>query len=82
MYRCVALTLTIKAASKHVQIIVATQSVALLDRFSADDVVVVNRRNRESEFHRLSADALKKWLAEYTLSELWEKNVFGGRPGV
>lgn len=70
----------IRAASKHVQIIVATQSVSLLDRFSPNDVVVVNRRDRESDFCRLTAEALREWLADYTLSELWEKNVIGGRP--
>lgn len=70
----------IRAASKHIQVIVATQSVSLIDRFSPDDIVVVNRHERESSFQRLSADELRAWLADYTLSELWEKNVVGGRP--
>jgi len=70
----------IRAASKSVQVILATQSVSLIDRFSPEDIVVVNRVGRESEFRRLGADALAEWLKEYTLSELWEKNVIGGRP--
>ena len=58
----------------------ATQSVSLIDRFSPDDIVVVDRRGRESTFRRLTAGELHDWLEEYTLSELWEKNVIGGRP--
>jgi predicted ATPase len=70
----------IKAASKNVQVILATQSVSLIDRFNPEDVVVVNRSGRESEFQRLGGEALTDWLEAYTLSELWEKNVIGGRP--
>ncbi len=70
----------IRAASKSVQIILATQSVSLIDRFYPEDIVVVNRVERESQFQRLGTEALAEWLKEYTLSELWEKNVIGGRP--
>ena len=70
----------IRSASKHVQVIIATQSVSLLDPFEPDDVVVVNRTGRETSFNRLNGAALKDWLESYTLSELWEKNVVGGRP--
>lgn len=70
----------IRAASRHVQVIVATQSVSLIDRFEPDDIVVVNRSGRETSFKRLSNAELGEWLDAYTLSELWEKNVVGGRP--
>ncbi len=70
----------IRAASKSVQIILATQSVSLIDRFDPEDIVVVNRVGRESEFRRLGNDALAEWLKVYSVSELWEKNVIGGRP--
>lgn len=70
----------IRSASKHVQVIIATQSVSLIDRFEADDVVVTNRSGRETSFNRLNSAELKDWLDSYTLSELWEKNVVGGRP--
>lgn len=71
----------IQSVSTHVQVILATQSVALLDCFEPDDIVVVDRRGRESTFTRLNASDLEGWLEEYSLSELWEKNVLGGRPG-
>jgi len=70
----------IRSVSKTVQVILATQSVSLIDRFAAEDVVVVDRPGRESRFRRLSGAELEDWLNDYTLSELWEKNVIGGRP--
>lgn len=70
----------IQSVSTQVQVILATQSIALLDCFEPDDVVVVDRRGRESTFTRLNASELEGWLEEYSLSELWEKNVLGGRP--
>ena len=79
-YAIEVLASLIRSASKHVQVIVATQSVSLIDRFEPDDIVVTNRTARETTFKRLQSDELKDWLDSYTLSELWEKNVVGGRP--
>jgi predicted ATPase len=70
----------LKAASKSHQCILATQSPQLLDESDPDDVVVVERPGRASQFRRLGAD-LQRWFDEYTLSELWNMNVLGGRPG-
>jgi predicted ATPase len=70
----------LKAAAKHVQVIVATQSVSLIDRFDPQDIVVTNRSGRETTVHRLGPEEFADWLKDYTLSELWEKNVLGGRP--
>jgi len=70
----------IRAASQHVQVMLATQSVSLIDRFDPEDIVVVDRPGRESVFQRLSSEELTQWLDHYTLSELWEKAVIGGRP--
>lgn len=71
----------VKAASKSCQCILATQSPALLDEFEPDDVLVVERPGRSSEFRRPSPQDLQRWLADYTLSELWDMNLLGGRPG-
>ena len=71
----------IRAVSEKVQVIVATQSTAFVDCFEPGDIVVVEREGRESTFRRLEdTEALREWLREYSLSELWEKNVIGGRP--
>ena len=70
----------IRSASTQVQVIVATQSVSLIDQFDAEHIVVVDRSARESTFRRFAETDLRDWLKEYTLSELWKKNVIGGRP--
>ena len=70
----------IASAAMETQVIVATQSMALIDCFEPEDIVVVERKGRASTFTHLEVDALNEWLEEYSLSELWEKNVVGGRP--
>ena len=70
----------IGAVSRNVQVIVATQSALLVDCFEPEDVVVVERLGRVSTFTQLDGDALDEWLEDYSLSELWKKNVIGGRP--
>ncbi|MDX2128845.1 MAG: AAA family ATPase [Chloroherpetonaceae bacterium] len=70
----------IKSVSSIKQVIISTQSVSLINHFSAEDIIVVNQKNRVSSFERLSEERLSNWLEEYSLGELWEKNVFGGRP--
>ncbi len=70
----------INAVSTKIQVIVATQSMPLVDCFDPEDIVVVEREGRRSNFRRLDSEALSNWLEDYSLSELWEKNVLGGRP--
>lgn len=70
----------IASVSMGTQVIVATQSMALIDCFEPEDIVVVERKGRASTFRHLDTDALNEWLDNYSLSELWEKNVVGGRP--
>lgn len=69
-----------KAASLHCQLLFATQSSVFLDHFEPENVVVVNCKSGTSEFERLSAEKLEAWRADYTLGEIWEKNVVGGGP--
>ncbi|MGO8670545.1 MAG: AAA family ATPase [Capsulimonadaceae bacterium] len=70
----------LKAASLTSQVIVATQSATFIDYCEPNDIVVVDRKGTVSEFKRLSSVDLEEWLQDYSLSELWEKNVIGGRP--
>ncbi len=76
----VKLSSMIKRASKKSQIIIATQSVGIISNFSIEDLIVVERNDNQSTFHRLSDQDFSQWLEEYTVGELWEKNVLGGRP--
>jgi predicted ATPase len=70
----------IRGVATHVQVVLATQSVSLIDHFAPEEIVVVEREGAESVFRRLEEAELRDWLAEYSISELWEKNVIGGRP--
>lgn len=70
----------LKRASEQKQLIVSTQSVELLDRLEPEDVIVVDRKDNASTFHRLDAVQLQDWLDDYSLGDLWKQNVLGGRP--
>ena len=67
-------------SSVRKQVIISTQSAALLSEFAPEDVIIVERHNGESTFQRLDAATLSEWLTEYSLGELWQKNLLGGRP--
>ena len=70
----------VKQLSDEKQIIISTQSVELLNEFEADDVIVVDRSENGSVFKRLNSEELEMWLEEdYSLGDLWKKNVLGGR---
>ncbi len=77
-----ALAGMVRAASSETQVILSTQSSRLIDEFSAGQVLIVERDalRPRSIFRRLNEHDLEEWLARYSLSELWEKNVLGGRP--
>ena len=70
----------IKKASANTQIIISTQSVNLVDNFEPEDIITVDREDGQSVFHRQSSETLKDWLTDYSISDLWNKNVIGGRP--
>ena len=70
----------LKQASQHVQVLVATQSVTLLDHFEAEDVIVVDCKDGVSTFRRLDPEPYREWVAEFGLGDLWERNVIGGGP--
>jgi predicted ATPase len=70
----------IQKASVYSQIILATQSVNLVDQFQPEEIVTVERERSASVFRRLDPRRLSDWLAEYSLSELWEKNVIAAGP--
>ena len=69
-----------KKASHHTQVLISTQSSSFLDNFDPEDVIVVNRDGKESQFEPQDPEELKAWLNEYSLGEVWEKNVIGGGP--
>lgn len=70
----------IKRISTQNQIIISTQSVPLINEFKIEDIITVDRANGQSIFKRHNSEDLKEWLDEYSVGELWEKNILGGRP--
>ena len=68
-------------AAVHRQVIVATQSVGLLNYFEPEDLLIVERTPQgETTFARKTSDELRDWLQDYSLGQLWESNLLGGRP--
>ncbi|HNW82649.1 MAG TPA: AAA family ATPase [bacterium] len=74
----------VKSASKFTQIILSTQSSPLINYFEPENIIVVDRIKENgfycSKFQRLDEEELSIWLENYSLGELWEKNILGGRP--
>jgi predicted ATPase len=62
------------------QAIISTQSAPLLSEFTPEDVIIVERTDGQSQFRRLRSDELSEWLQDYSLGDLWQKNVIGARP--
>lgn len=71
----------LRQASARSQVVIATQSVTLMNQFGVEDLIVVERSDGASVFTRPDPERLKDWLDEYSLGELWEKNLIGGQPG-
>ncbi|MDR0700887.1 MAG: AAA family ATPase [Azoarcus sp.] len=69
-----------KSASQKHQLIVSTQSVELVSEFDAEDLIVADKEEQATVLRRLDTEALGEWLEEYSLGELWKKNLLGGRP--
>ncbi|HUB16552.1 MAG TPA: AAA family ATPase [Acetobacteraceae bacterium] len=69
-----------EATSDCVQILAATQSVTLLDHLTPEEVIIAEQVDGASTFKRLDEGSLHSWLEDYSLGELWLKNVLGGRP--
>ena len=69
-----------KQVSEHRQLIVSTQSVELVNELSPQDIIVVDQENDASTFKRFTEEELAGWLEQYSMGELWKRNVLGGRP--
>ncbi len=79
-YAITILAEMVRQLSDEKQIIISTQSVELLNEFDVEDIIVVNRDTNGSEFRRLNKEELEVWIEEdYTLGDLWKKNILGGR---
>lgn len=70
----------IKSAAATRQVICSTQSILLANQFGPEDFIVVDQDNGASTFKRLEIEPLLHWLENYSMGEIWNKNLIGGRP--
>jgi len=63
------------AAAKGCQVIVATQSTDLVSHFLPEDIMTVDQVNGESKFKRLDSSELQEWMNDYTIDDLWKRNI-------
>jgi predicted ATPase len=70
----------IHEVSLRTQLIISTQSSPLLDQFEPEDIIVVERNDGASHFKRLDKESLDRWLNDYSLSELVQKDVIESGP--
>lgn len=67
----------IQVASIKSQVIISTQSINLVDCFSPNDIITVDRdtEEKQSVFQRLDTENLNLWLKKHSLGELWRRNI-------
>lgn len=75
----------VRKVSAKSQVILATQSIQLVNNFEPEDIIVVDRdrEKRQSIFTRadeIQHIQLQDWLDEYGLGEIWFKGLIGGKP--
>jgi predicted ATPase len=79
-YAIAILVSMLQEVSESRQVLISTHSVELVNALEPEDIVVVEAQDGASTFKRFSQAELSGWLEDYSLGELWLKNVLGGRP--
>ena len=81
-YAVTVLAEEMRMAAKTSQLIISTQSPMLLNQFDCEDIITADYDPvfKRSILRRHSRKELNAWLDDYSLGELWEKNVLGGLP--
>ena len=69
-----------RVASQKTQIIASTQSVTFADFFDIEDIIIVDTKDNATTFNRIDRDKYSQWIEEYTVGEMWQKNLIGGVP--
>ena len=63
------------------QVIIATQSADLISYFKPEDIIAVDQKDGCSVFNRLKSEDLNIWLENYSLGDLWQRNIISkGQP--
>lgn len=67
-------------AESETQIIITTQSAEFLNYFDENQIITIDKKNKNSVFKCWHPEELEKWLEKYSVSQLWKMNVLGARP--
>lgn len=72
----------LKSCAAHCQVIVATQSVILINALEDANLIVVDREDNKSVFRQLDQDKVSQWMEEFScgVGDLWDENWLGGTP--
>ncbi len=71
----------IQKASLERQVNIATQSITLINYFKPEDLLIAERDGEGATvFKRKTTEELGEWIEDYSLGEIWESNLIGGRP--
>ena len=69
-----------RVASNKTQIIASTQSATFADFFDIQDIIIADTKENATVFNRLDEEKYKEWFEEYSVGEMWQKNLIGGVP--
>ena len=69
-----------KVVSNKTQIIASTQSSIFADFFDIEDIIIADTKENATIFNKLDTEKYKEWFEEYSVGEMWQKNLIGGVP--
>lgn len=70
----------LREASRRTQLVVATHSERLVRFLRPDEVLVCDAENGETKMTWADNMDMGRWLADYSLDQLWSMNLIGGQP--
>ncbi|MDY6783798.1 MAG: AAA family ATPase [Cyanobacteriota bacterium] len=70
----------IREASTHTQLIIATHSDRLIKFLEPHEILICDIEEGEAKMTWADTLNLDKWLEDYSLDQVWEMNIMGGRP--
>jgi predicted ATPase len=69
-----------RVVSQKTQIIASTQSSTFADYFDIEDIIIADSIDNTTKFKRLDKEKYQDWLDEYSIGEMWQKNLIGANP--
>ena len=70
----------LQSAATRTQVIVSTQSVTLINQLKQESFIIVDRKEEQSTFRKLTHEELDEWVEDYGLGDMWEKKYYRRSP--